>query len=462
MHAENLAVYALLIAAAAALYRRLLAPSWVAGLAVLLYAVDDAHGHAVGWITNRNGLLAAAFAALALWMHDRARRDGFRLGSIAAALLFALALACGETALGILGYVAAYAVFVDRAPWARRVVGALPWLTVALAWAIVYRSLGYGVRGSGLYIDPYAQPDEFAKAVLLRAPALLLGAVAAPPSDLWMTLGRERAVWAAAFASAVLLALAAALAARLRWQREARFWAVGGLLSVLPACAVFPEDRLLLLPTLGGMAVVGGFIAEVFSHVARFASRALAALLLAVHALAAPILLPWRALTMQRYDARLTAARDSAYAAVRDSDQELLLLNAPDFYFAVMLLATRAARRESLPKRQLCLAGTLRDLIVHRPNAKTLEVLREEGFLEEPFNRLYRSERERVVRGTRIAFQGFELEAARVTERGEPSGVVFRFVSDLEAKKYVWVRWQDGRYVPFSLPGIGETLVIKG
>ena len=51
---------------------------------------------------------------------------------------------------------------------------------------------------------------------------------------------------------------------------------------------------------------------------------------------------------------------------------------------------------------------------------------------------------------------------ARVTERGEPSGVVFRFVSDLEAQKYVWVRWQAGRYVPFSLPGIGETLVIKG
>jgi len=462
MHAENLAWYAALIAAAAVLYRRLLAPSWVAGLAAFLYAVDDAHGQAVGWITNRNGLMAGSFAAFALCAHDRARRDGSRAGSILATLLFALALGSGETALGALGYLVAYALFIDRAPWPRRLLGAAPWLVVALVWAVAYRALGYGVSGSGLYVDPYAQPAQFLKAIALRAPALLLGALAAPPSDLWMTLGREQVAWAAALACAALLALAAVIVPWLRRQPEARFWSLGAVLSVLPACAVFPEDRLLLLPTLGGMAVVAGFAADVFARGTPALSRVLASLLLAVHALAAPLLLPWRVLAMQRYDARLAAARDSAYGLVRDKNQELLLLNAPDFYFAVMLLFTRAARGESLPKRQLCLAGTLRDVIVHRPNAKTLEVLRAEGFLEEPFNRLYRSERKPIKRGTTIAFEGFELEVTRVTERGAPSGVVFRFKSDLDAKKYVWAKWRAGRYVPFSLPASGETLVIKG
>ena len=59
MHLHSLAWFGLALAAAAALYRRLIG-GWTAGLATLLYALDDAHGPAVGWIANRNAMVAVA------------------------------------------------------------------------------------------------------------------------------------------------------------------------------------------------------------------------------------------------------------------------------------------------------------------------------------------------------------------------------------------------------------------
>ena len=57
MHLESVLLYALLAFLTARLYARLVEPRWVGGLAALLFALDDAHGHAVGWISNRNAVL---------------------------------------------------------------------------------------------------------------------------------------------------------------------------------------------------------------------------------------------------------------------------------------------------------------------------------------------------------------------------------------------------------------------
>ncbi len=109
MHAQNLFWYGVLVGAAALLHRRLLTPPWAAGLAALLYAADDAHGHAVGWITNRGAVMAAAFAHARALAHDRSRRDGFRAGALLSPLLLMLGLASSELALGAAGYLIAHA-----------------------------------------------------------------------------------------------------------------------------------------------------------------------------------------------------------------------------------------------------------------------------------------------------------------------------------------------------------------
>ena len=64
MHLQNVFWYGGLVYLVGILYRRVLGLGPTAGLALLLYAVDDAHAVTVGWIANRNALVAATFAVL--------------------------------------------------------------------------------------------------------------------------------------------------------------------------------------------------------------------------------------------------------------------------------------------------------------------------------------------------------------------------------------------------------------
>ena len=52
MHAQNLLWFAVTLGVVAAFYRRFIASDWIAGLALVLFALDDAHGPAVGWVAK--------------------------------------------------------------------------------------------------------------------------------------------------------------------------------------------------------------------------------------------------------------------------------------------------------------------------------------------------------------------------------------------------------------------------
>jgi len=77
MHLQSLLWFAGAVVAAAVFYRRLLLPVWVAGLAALLFAIDDAHGMPAVWLANRNASIGVFFGLVALIAHDGWRRDGW-------------------------------------------------------------------------------------------------------------------------------------------------------------------------------------------------------------------------------------------------------------------------------------------------------------------------------------------------------------------------------------------------
>jgi len=56
-------------------YRQLMLSAWLAGLAALLYTIDDAHSMVAGWVANRNASLMLLFGVLALMAHVRWRRE---------------------------------------------------------------------------------------------------------------------------------------------------------------------------------------------------------------------------------------------------------------------------------------------------------------------------------------------------------------------------------------------------
>ena len=104
MHIHSLLWLAAMVGAAGVLYRRLIGRGWVAGLAVLLFAFDDAHAMAATWLANRNALIATTLGLLSLIAHHRWRSDGWKWGWIASAVCLALALLAGEAAVGAGAY----------------------------------------------------------------------------------------------------------------------------------------------------------------------------------------------------------------------------------------------------------------------------------------------------------------------------------------------------------------------
>jgi hypothetical protein len=460
MHAHSLVWLALALFGAALVYRRLLGATWIAGLATLLYAVDDTHGPAVGWIANRNAVIAIALSLPVLWLHDRWRRDGWKPGAWLAPLLLLTALLAGESSLAIVAYLAAYALHVDRAPLRARILSLVPCGAAVLAWRAVYSHMGYGTSGSGVYFDPGHDPIAYLGALPQRLPLLLLGQFGLPWSDfaaLYEFVSRALEWKMIAFAVVVLGLLAWAFTPLLRRDPVARFFATGLVLSALPACATFPGDRLLFFVSVGAM----GLIAQLLASAASARERVAAVCMIVVHLVIAPPMLAFRARTMIRVEAVIDVADNTIPRDPGITNKTVVLLNPPNDVFGAFVPAMRSAMGVPRPARFRVLASGTSEVAVTRVDAQTLRVRPARGFLEHDSERLLRSVAHRPFKqGEEIPLAGMTATVTEATSDGRPAEVLFHFDVPLEDPSLVWLCWGEEGYVPCAPPAVGtsETL----
>ncbi|MBE7451127.1 MAG: hypothetical protein HS111_20195 [Kofleriaceae bacterium] len=466
MLAHNLAWLALALAAAWAFYRRFAAARWVAVLALLLYALDDARGPVVGWIANRNALVAVALAIPVLVVHDRWRREGWRAGAWLGPLLLLVALGAGEAALAIVAYLAAHALWLDRAPARARLRALAPYAAVVVAWRVVYGLLGYGVSGSGIYLDPGADPVAFAAAAVTRVPLLLLGQLGLPWSDLaslYPLLGAGVLLTMVLVAVAALAAIGLACARLLRVDPLARFHATGMLLAAVPVASTFPSDRLLGFVGLGAMGLVAQLLAAALRQRELLGEgrprRALAwtvvGALVLTHLVVAPPFLALRARSMVTIGRLLDRADAGIPSDPAVAGQTVILASAPNDAFAGFLPLMRASRRQVRPAHQYWLATATSAVTLERLDDRTLRVRPDGGFLRHEVDRMLRSPARPFRRGERVELTGLTIEIETLTADGRPATVLARFDRPLESPALVWRRWHAGTYVPYQPPAIG-------
>jgi hypothetical protein len=150
----------------------------------MLFAVEDAHAMNAAWLANRHALVSLALGAGAFLAHLQWRRTG-RVRALAAALaLLASGLLAGEAALGIGAYIVAWQLTLERGSLVRRLLPILPYAMLVVVWRLLYDHFGYGIAGSGLYLDPGQDPVAFAGALLERWPLLQLGQWLQMPIDI--------------------------------------------------------------------------------------------------------------------------------------------------------------------------------------------------------------------------------------------------------------------------------------
>lgn len=166
-HLHSLLWYGLLTWAVYLLFRNRMAPP-LAGLCCLLYIVDDGHIIPALWWSNRNAIVAAAPAVLGLVAHLKWREEGWRPGLPLSLVGYGLGLLGGETALGIFGYLIAWELFHRTDSWRGRVRALAPAGMLAVAYLTVYKVAGFGVYGSGVYLDPLAEWQTYLAALPAR------------------------------------------------------------------------------------------------------------------------------------------------------------------------------------------------------------------------------------------------------------------------------------------------------
>jgi hypothetical protein len=274
-HWHTAAWWALSVVAVAGVLVRSV-PRPVATLAILLYAVDDAHALPVAWSANRGELVAVASMLGALcahldWLQQRRRHS--RVISIA---LVCCGMLSGEYALALFGFFVAHALFAQRAPARLRFRALAPLALPVVAYLIARSWLGYGTAGSSFYVDPVRDPDRYLISSLARVPMLLADLVFGYPAEWWYgdppwrshlvdALGRMPDAWLSpahvhdvqlglGVLGLALLSLGLAQLVRRSPQRARHplVWLLcGALLGLLPLCGVLPMSRLCIGPSLG-------------------------------------------------------------------------------------------------------------------------------------------------------------------------------------------------------------------
>ncbi|HEX2676941.1 MAG TPA: hypothetical protein VHM19_09885, partial [Polyangiales bacterium] len=449
-----------------ALYRALITDRFVANLALALYALDDARGWLVSWVAARNAAIATAFSVWTLVVHHRGRERSRSWQWLFGPGLFALALFAGEGALATVGYLLGYALFLDRGSWQRRLGTLVPYALVALAWRVIYLRLGYGAHGSGLYIDPFADPRGFVRAVWTHAPMLLGAQFGGVWSDTTLilfvsTAARVMMYCVTWFFIAWMIGL---MLPQFRTSPLARFAGLGALIALPPACLVAPTmDRLLTWVAIGACICT----AQLFAPVLRGAPGLSAPLrlttaLLVAAGLVSVAFLPSRA----RGNLVMRDTLDRAQAAIpRDAsvtDKTLIWVNPPLLPYAGYIPIERAAQGIPRPRAQHILADGAAPLHLLRVDPYTLRLRPRDGFLVDPLTKLLWSEQRPFHAGERIQQADLTVTVTQIMPDGRPREIEARFDRPLEDPKYLWVHWQGARSVRFTPPAVGARAILAG
>ncbi len=470
MHLHSLLWFGLLIASVTLLYRRMMGPTLAAGLAALLFAVDDAHALPAAWLANRNALLAALFGVLAIIAHDRWRREGRSGSAILSMLLTSASLLSAEAGVATLAYLAAHAACLDRAKWPRKAAALLPFIAILIVWRTLWTLGGHGIANVGLYIDPIRDPGHFALGVLQRVPLLLLGQWALPPAEasILATTGVMIAMIVAGYV--LIVGLVFLLRPLLRADPVARFWTLGMALSLIPNCATFPANRLLLFVGIGAM----GLLAQLLVHVFHLTESPLPSLsrnrhlrivgwaFVVIHLVLAPVSLSlqaWAPIGPKAFTDQLKVQTPLDPSV---EQQDLIIVNAPSIGYAIYMPIIWELAGQPVPRHTRVLAPGVPPVALRRLDDRTLAVRPQATFICWRFDHLFRSERNPMHVGQHVQLTGLDIEVTEITPDGRAAEAVFRFAVPLEDPSLRWLWWKDGEFIPFTPPAVGQTVNLEG
>ena len=474
-HLTNLTLFAVFLALVLRLYRRLGLSATTQRWGMLLAAFASAHAVPVDWIANRNTLLAGLFTVATLLAADRAARDRRAVWFLVTAAAFLAGCGSKESGLAAFPLVLLYLALSGVArPVATQEPGrarprrwAVVWLLAGLtiAYLAFYITLGYGAR-SDLYPTPWADPGAYVVRLSALLPLALAGLLWGAPLDLFAV--QPGYVWPAAALALVVSGGAAAVYLRVVRRSPVMLFGLGCI--VIAVAVESGGDFSARL--LSGAAVGAGVLFGVFFDALGSWRRArdarqwprlvLGGLLIAggpVSSLVQSTLGGVFLGALARDDRRAIAS--APIDRTLPPPRRVVLLNAPSALLGLSFAPTWSVLHDDRDTTVFPLQFGGRGLRLSRPDEHTLLV----ESLGTPFgdNRIERLFRYRRPMGGGDVFSTPAFTAMVIS--AEPRGarrVRFRFGRPLDDPTLTLLAFQEGRFVRYAPPAVGETVNLPG
>lgn len=492
MHLHSIVWFVIMLWLAHRLYDLLLG-SDAARWATLVFALHYSHGLPVGWLANRNGLMATVFVLLAVLLHHRARGHF----SFAALLAFVTALLCGELGVSAGLLLFAYALCLDTRDWRARALSLLPYVAVGVVWLVLRKLFGYGAQGSGHYLDPVHDFSGFITAMVTRGADLLNGQfLLMPPEMAGMLLPTPVRLGIAAVVLVFLLAYGTVL---VKQSPVARFFVVGSVLCLLPVAATTPHSRLLLCVSIGGCGLMGMWLAHWRGRdrVGQGGTirKGLAILLVGAFCVVSPVLLAIESVSMRLFmdglinraalslqwpytpavqppsapspesPERANSAPGSSVPmppaeAPSVAEPRLVLVNPPLTTVAGYLSGLRAWHGLAYPQETYSLASGRLPLQIEVIDAYQLRVHAAAGVYEPEQESLLRDPRQALKVGDTVALNDMTVTIEALSADQVPSQVRVSFARPLQDPGYRFMIWNRGAPAACEWPAPGRSITL--
>ena len=470
MHLHSNLWYVALVIIAGLAYRAIIPGLWAAGLAATLFAIDGYHAGAVIWLCNRNVLISLSCALLCLLCHRRETLPW----RILAAGFFALGLSSGESTLAISGYLLAHEVFLAPASdgWIKRFLRILPYGLIGLAYLAWWRYAGYGTDGPGFYIDPGRNPLFFLQEAAFRAPAYLVSQLLLLPAEIFSALEtpgvREHAMLPGTIYAWSMLAI-------LIWffwpllcrSAQARFFALGMVIAVLPICGVTLVSRALWYVGFGATGLIAllvdhhrntgiGTVPET-SQPSRPGMRVFVGLMIVLHLWLSPLLY---LTTIAGFDFinRQWDSQTVHLPNISPTPRRLLLISTQNHWTNITFphLKDRALSLGKTPSRPMPAIEEVHALTegpgryrLERPDADSLRIHTDRPFITLRPAPWHFTAGEVLQRGP------LNVKILAVSPQGAPTDIEYRFTPGTLSVLEV-MEWKRDHFVAASLPDIGS------
>lgn len=434
---------------------------------------------------HRNSFLALFFGLLCALCHHNWRKNNSRAAAIAAPILLLLSLLSAEAGIASFAFILAYALALEKTNFTRRIATLIPSVCAIIIWRLVYNSLGYGVAGLGLYIDPVNEPIRFTLVLLKRLPVMLFGIFSPMTVDFVLGMSPSAKTWLLIIAVASLLLLFVIMLPMLRKNRLALFFALATVFAVIPFCACFVSSRNLLFASVPGFALIAIFITDVFKK-ASYLPKALPyriviwIVCIGLFLTHLPGALLGKVISREMTNSIVISNIGPPKKLVANArpEQHLVIINSPAYLSIAFLPFEQAYKGFGPPRSIRILVPALRKLEIQRTDERTLIIKSKGGdffscdelglmhlaYLFKNFNDLFLMHKHEFKPSHTATLPNMTAKVIRVAQNAMPTEISFTFTTPLEDKSlcFYWFNWNWLRYDRFEIPDIGQTVELPG